>query len=149
MTAWERFVHEVQRKNNLARKARVAEELAVMRPLVVARLPEHVELDVKVSEWSTIRVKNCAYSVPSRLRHEWVRVHLHEDRLDIHYAGKSELVVHRLRGDNRHLIDYRHVILVARAEAGRVRAVRLPRGDVPDGDVSAAATTRSNHRIEA
>jgi hypothetical protein len=108
--AWERFVEEVVQKANRTREKRLAEELAVMRPLVVARLPEYVELDVKVSEWSTIRVKNCAYSVPSRLKHERVHVHLYEDRLDIQYAGKSQLVVPRLRGDSRHLINYRHVI---------------------------------------
>jgi hypothetical protein len=107
---WERFVQDVQRKKNLARGPRLAEERSVMRPLVVARLPEFIELDVRVSEWSTIRVKNCAYSVPSRLKREWVRVHLYEDRPDVQYANISQLIVPRLRGDKHHLINYRHVI---------------------------------------
>jgi hypothetical protein len=108
--AWERFVQDIQRKNNAARATRVAEELAVMRPLVVSRLPEFTEEEVRVSEWSTIRVKNCAYSVPSRLKREWVRVHVYEDRLDVLYAGQSQLVVPRLRGKNQHCINYRHII---------------------------------------
>jgi len=35
-----------------------------MRELCVAKLPEYTEEDVCVSEWSTVRVKHCAYSVP-------------------------------------------------------------------------------------
>lgn len=30
-------------------------------------LPEYVAEEVRVSDWSTVRVKQCAYSVPSRL----------------------------------------------------------------------------------
>ncbi|MBA2684590.1 MAG: transposase family protein [Gemmatimonadaceae bacterium] len=108
--AWELFVQTLQRKANLARGVRVAEELAVMRPLDVSKLPEFTELSVPVSEWCTIRVKNCSYSVPSRLIGETVCVRLYEDHLDVHYAGKSQHIFPRLRGDNRHCINYRHVI---------------------------------------
>ena len=108
--AWEQFVQANQRKSNNGRSTRVTEELATMRVLDVAKLPEFVELDVGVSEWSTFRVKSCAYSVPSRLIGERVVVRLYEDRLDVRYAGKSELTVDRLRGTNRHAINYRHMI---------------------------------------
>lgn len=107
--AWEAFVHDVLRKANRARGARVDEELKLMRPLDVKRLPEFSEQKFRVSDWSTIRVKQRAYSVPSRLIGEWLRVHIYEDRIEAYYADKIELCCERIR-DRYHRIDYRHVI---------------------------------------
>jgi hypothetical protein len=100
----------VLRKANAARGPRVAEELGVMRELDVARLPEYVEDEAQVSEWSTIRIKHCAYSVPSRLIGEWVKVRIYEDRIEVRYADQLDLACERLLGRNQHRIDYRHVI---------------------------------------
>jgi transposase InsO family protein len=108
--AWQAFIDDVVRKGNRAQGRRVAEDLAAMRELDVDKLPEFVEDNVLVSEWSTVRVKHCAYSVPSRLIGEWVKVRIFEDRIEVRYAGKTELECERLRGRNLHRIDYRHVI---------------------------------------
>jgi hypothetical protein len=108
--AWESFVQEVLRKANGVRGHRVAEDLAAMRPLDVSRLPEFTEEHLCVSEWSTIRVKHCAYSVPSRLMGETLRVRIYEDRIEADYAGTLQLRCERLRGRNLRRIDYRHVI---------------------------------------
>ena len=108
--AWQGFVDEVARKGNRAQGRRVAEDLAAMRELDVDKLPEFVEQDVLVSEWSTVRVKHCSYSVPSRLIGEWVKVRIFEDRIVVRYAGKNELDCERLRGRHQRRIDYRHVI---------------------------------------
>jgi hypothetical protein len=108
--AWQAFVDEVVRKSNRGRGHRVDEDLAAMRELDVAKLPEFDELDVCVSEWSTVRVKFCAYSVPSRLMGEWVKVRLFESQLEVWYRDKRELACERLRGRHHHRIDYRHVI---------------------------------------
>ena len=81
-----------------------------MRPLDVSRLPDFTEEHIRVSEWSTIRVKHCAYSVPSRLMRETLRVRIYEDRIEADYGGKVELRCERLRGRNLRRIDYRHVI---------------------------------------
>lgn len=106
---YERFIAGVVRKANAARGPRVAEDIEAMRPLVVDRLPEYSEVVVPVASTSTIRVKSCAYSVPSRLIGERVRVRLFEHRIEVYYADKLELVCDRLRGKNAR-IDYRHVI---------------------------------------
>lgn len=110
VAAWESFVQEVLRKANSVRGHRVVEDLAAMRPLDVSRLPEFTEEHICVSEWSTIRVKHCAYSVPSRLMGETLRVRIYEDRIEADYAGTLELRCERLRGRNLRRIDYRHVI---------------------------------------
>ena len=108
--AWQSFVHDVLRKANGARGARVQEELATLRPLTATRLPEFVEQDVRVNAGSTIRVHCCAYSVPSRLIGEVVHVRQYEDRIEVRFAEELQLACERLRGDKRHRIDYRHVI---------------------------------------
>jgi transposase InsO family protein len=108
--AWQDFIDGVQRKANAHRGRRVAEDLAAMRELCVRKLPEYVEEDVWVSEWSTVRVKHCAYSVPSRLMGEQVRVRIFEDKIEVRYADELQLTCERLLGRNRHRIDYRHVI---------------------------------------
>jgi hypothetical protein len=107
---YQAFVDQVLRKANAQRGPRVADELAVMRELAVDKLPEFTEEDVKVSDWSTIRLRNCAYSVPSRLIGAWVRVRLYEERIEVYFASALQLACERLRGRNLHRIDYRHVI---------------------------------------
>ncbi|HMG20296.1 MAG TPA: IS21 family transposase [Kofleriaceae bacterium] len=107
---WQEFIDWVARKANANRGKRVAEDLAAMRELPVAKLPEYVEEDVCVSEWSTVRVKHCAYSVPSRLMRKWVRVRIFEDKIEVRFAQVLELACERLVGRNLCRIDYRHVI---------------------------------------
>lgn len=108
--AWQDFIDGVLRKANAHRGRRVGEDLAAMRELSVRKLPEYVEEDVRVSDWSTVRVKHCAYSVPSRLIGEWVRVQIFEDKIEVRYADELQLACERLLGRNRRRIDYRHVI---------------------------------------
>jgi hypothetical protein len=107
---YEAYLQNVLMKANALRCKRVAEELAVMRPLLVKCLPEYTEEDVKVSCWSTIRVKHNSYSVPSRLKDELVKVRLYEDRLEVYFKGTHQLTVERQLGRHGHRIDYRHVI---------------------------------------
>jgi hypothetical protein len=110
VAAWQSFVDEVARKANKNRGRRVGEELAAMRELVVTKLPEYVVEDVIVSDWSTIRIKQCAYSVPSRLIDSWVRVWIFEDKIEVYFADELQLCCERLRGRGLRRIDYRHVI---------------------------------------
>jgi len=108
--AYEGWVHACIEAANRLRAARVAEELAVMRALPAARLPEWVEQDVRVTAWSTIRVKHNAYSVPSRLAREVVRVRIFDERLEVFFGGAPQLTVARLPGRHGHRINYRHII---------------------------------------
>lgn len=108
--AWQVFVDGVVRKVNSTRSTRVAEDLAAMRELNVSKLPEYTEEKIRVSEWSTVRVRHNAYSVPSRLIGEWVRVRVYEDRIEVRFADEIQLECERLRGRNGHRIDYRHII---------------------------------------
>jgi hypothetical protein len=107
--SWQQFIDDVIRKSNATKGARVRIELDVMREVDVKKLPEYVEERVIVSEHSTIRVKHCAYSVPSRLIHEELRVRVYEDRIEVYYGESLQLACERLHGKAKR-IDYRHVI---------------------------------------
>lgn len=106
---WQRFVDENVNKRNARRGPRVAEELSVMRTLSVTKLPEYVEEKIRVTERGTIRVRQCAYSVPSRLVGERLTVRIYEHRIEVYYAGIRELACERVRNGCAR-IDYRHII---------------------------------------
>lgn len=108
--AYECWLWEKLDAANRLRDGKLAEELVVMRPLMVSRLPEYREESAVVTSWSTVRVRRNTYSVPSRLIGETVRVHVFEQRLEIYHGGVLQLEVQRLRGTGGHRINYRHVI---------------------------------------
>jgi hypothetical protein len=110
VAAYEKWVQEVLEQANRLRAKKVSEELEAMRPLQVLRLPEWSEQEVRVSPWSTIRIKRNTYSVPSRLKGERVRVRIYDDRLEVYYGGRQQLSVERLQGEGGHRINYRHII---------------------------------------
>lgn len=104
------FLEYVLNRANDRRRKRLAEELAVMRILEVPLLPGYVEEDVTVSRWSTIQTDRRAYSVPSRLIGETVRVRRHEEQVEVYLSGIKQLVMPRLTGDKKHAINYRDII---------------------------------------
>ncbi len=110
VSAYERWMQQVLEKANRLRTKRLKEELAVMRPLRAKRLPEFSEERVRVTLYSTVRVRFNTYSVPSRLKGEKILVRLYDDRLEIYHDGSFQFTVERLLGINYSRIDYRHVI---------------------------------------
>lgn len=108
--SYESWVGGVLEAANGTRREKIAEELGVMRPLCVERLAEYREVEVRVSSWSTINVKRNAYSVPSRLIGEKVRVRIYDDRLEVLHGGVAQLTMDRLHGEGGHRINYRHII---------------------------------------
>ena len=108
--AYMAFVHDILRKTNSKRGARLAEERALLEPLPASWYPEYTEEAPWVTPWSTVRVRHNTYSVPSRLIGERVRVRVYDERLEVWYAGKLDLTIPRLLGRNGHQIDYRHIV---------------------------------------
>lgn len=104
------FLQGVMERGNGLRRHRLAEELSVMRVLDVRALPECSEEQVRVNKWGTIRVERNNYSVPTRLRDQWVQVKIYEDRIEVFYRGVKQVSAERLMGEGKHRINYRHVI---------------------------------------
>ena len=112
------FLHKLFARLNRGRRERFQEEQRVLRNLPERRLESCTRLEVGVGRASTIRVSNNTYSVASRLIGETLQVQLFADHLDLYYAQKRVDTVPRLRGKNRHLINYRHVIDQLRRKPG-------------------------------
>jgi hypothetical protein len=95
---------------NSTRKARLAEELAVLSNLPSQRLESCKRLKVKVRGSSTIRVQHNVYSLCSQLIGEAVEARLYAERIEVWYAQRCVEVLPRLRGEGKHHIQYRHII---------------------------------------
>lgn len=94
---------------NALRLIKTAEETAVLRALPASRFPQTAEVTVRVSCYSTARVKNCAYSVPSRLIGALVQARVSEAEISFHFLGEA-LAVYPRSHTQTPRIDYRHVI---------------------------------------
>ncbi len=110
LEAYQAWLSQVLVKANGLRETKLQEELAVMEPLTASRVPAFTTERVRVTTWSTIRVKKNTYSVPSRLIGEEVVVRVYEDRIEVRYRGVLQLTTERLLGRNGHRVDYRHII---------------------------------------
>lgn len=104
------FLEDVVHRANGPRRERLLEELEVMKPLTASLLPAYVQERVRVSRYSTIQCERRAYSVPSRLIGEEVQVRRFVDKVEVYYAGKPQLTMPRITGEQSHAINYRHII---------------------------------------
>jgi hypothetical protein len=105
------FVGVIRDKLNEGKPtARLAEEKERLLPLPSTRLPEHTTYTAIVRPWSTIHFAKRVYSVPSRLMGCEVEVRQYPDIVEVWYRGKRTETMPRLRGEQYHRIDYRHVI---------------------------------------
>jgi len=81
-----------------------------LRPLPDRRLENSTRVDLEVGPSSTIRLRHNTYSVDSRLIGETVDARLFSERIEVWYAQKKVDEFPRLRGENGHRVNYRHVI---------------------------------------
>jgi hypothetical protein len=106
---WE-LVQTVQGQRDAGRAAKVSVEMARLRPLPAERLEALDRERVRVRRGSTIRVKHNSYSVPSRLIGEELEARISMEEIEVWYAEQLVQRMPRLRGQDKHWIDYRHII---------------------------------------
>ena len=105
------FLRELVDQLNSGRRKRFEEELKKLGRLPMKRLEACNRLDhVKVRGSSTIRVNHNTYSVNSRLIGEHVNIRLYVEHLEVWYGQKKVETIPRLLGEEKHYINYRHVI---------------------------------------
>jgi hypothetical protein len=122
---YEAFLFGVMAKRNRGRQTRLAEEIAVMKPVTATPLATSIEQTVRVSRSSLIQVLRHTYSVPTSLIGKAVTVHIQEWTIDIYYAGTWVERLPRLIGEQRHHINYRHVIASLLRKPGGFRRYRF------------------------
>jgi transposase InsO family protein len=109
--AYDTFLQEVVAYGrNRPAAGRVAEERTTLRALPSAAIPSHTSYYPVVRRWSTIRVSHRTYSVPAQLIGHTVEARVHPDVVEVRYRDQIVQTMPRLRKEDAHAIDYRHVI---------------------------------------
>lgn len=108
--AYQQFLQELVAARNVGRRKRLDEELPQLRRLPERRRESCKRLAVRVDTGSLIHVDRNAYSVPSRLVGEKVEVRLYVEHIEVWYAQQEVERFPRLRGRNKHAVNYRHII---------------------------------------
>ena len=108
--SYKEFLQSLVDSRNTSRGKRASEDLAALRSLRSERLESLRKERVRVRSGSLVQVGRNTYSVHSRLIGEQVEARIHMDRIEIWYAQKCVDQFPRLRGRDKHLINYRHII---------------------------------------
>lgn len=104
------FLEKLFSQLNTGRRDRLKEELKQLKRLPDTLYDSCKRLSVKVRPSSTIRVANNVYSVDSRLIGETVRIRQYAEYLEVWYGQRCVEKIPRLRGEEKHHIQYRHII---------------------------------------
>ena len=107
---YERFLQKIIDRMNQNCHKRFAEEIEVLKSLPNLRYDDYETRDCKVGRGGTFRLLHNTYSAHSRLAGEKVKVRVFADKLEIWYAQRHIETLPRLRGENGHCINYRHII---------------------------------------
>jgi hypothetical protein len=111
VAAYDAFVQEVVAYwRNRPAAARLAEERSALRALPLAAIPSYTIYHPVVRRWSTIRVAHRTYSVPAQLMGHTVEARVHANVVEVRYRDQVVQTMPRLRKEDEHRIDYRHVI---------------------------------------
>ena len=107
------FIDKIIERINKKNKDLIEEEKKYLSILPKYKAQDFTILYSRVSLNSVIKVKKIAYSVPSRLIGQTVKIHLFDDHLEIFYKNKRTYSLDRKyynKDDKNALIDYRHLI---------------------------------------
>jgi hypothetical protein len=111
VAAYDAFVQEVVAYwRNRPGAARLAEERSALHALPAAAIPSYTTYYPVVRRWSTIRVGHRTYSVPAQLMGHTVEARVHANVVEVRYRNQLVQTMSRLRKEDEHRIDYRHVI---------------------------------------
>jgi hypothetical protein len=107
---YEQFLAKLFKQLNAGRSKRFLEEQAVLRQLPKNRIEACKKSTMRVGPSSTIRVNHNVHSVDSRLIGERIEARLFMEHLEIWYGQNKVDTLPRLRGEDKHRINYRHII---------------------------------------
>jgi hypothetical protein len=104
------FLDKLFSQLNAGRRERFHEELKHLRRLPDTRYDSCKRFPAKVGPSSTVRVAHNVYSVNSRLIGETVQIRLYAEHFEMWYGQRCMEKIPRLRGEEKHHIQYRHII---------------------------------------
>lgn len=106
------FIRNLVTRQNCRIQKEYLEEVAELKDLPERKTTDFTEIRVKVTNSSTILVKDVIYSVPSRLIGMTLKIHLYDSRLECFIGGESVFSLERKRRGRERIyqIDYRHLV---------------------------------------
>ena len=107
---YDTFINNIFVKVNSERNEKLVEEKNHLKPLPKSVLDIRSRFKVRVNNYSTTRVQNNTYSVNSSFIGENVIVYLSTNTLEVWYTQKLIDTIPRLKGTDKHRINYRHII---------------------------------------
>ena len=78
------FVREMVARRNRLVEGQLEQEMACLRPLPPAPVPEYVNYQARVRKWSTVQVAKRTYTVPPRLIGQEVQIRLYADWVEVY-----------------------------------------------------------------
>jgi hypothetical protein len=106
---YESFIRRILDQRNKQRKARLVEEMAVLKDLPERDWNDPIEQRTTVTAWSTVTVDRAVYSVPARLIGVRLRALIYPDTVRMFLGPTLVLEMARQEPGGRR-IKYRHVI---------------------------------------
>jgi hypothetical protein len=107
---YEKFLQKIIGRMNANCHKRFAKEIEALKELPNLRYDDYETRECKVGRGGTFRLLHNTYSTHSRLVGEKIKVRVYADDLQIWYAQRHIETLPRLRGENGHCINYRHII---------------------------------------
>lgn len=107
---YEAFVQDIIDGRNQARQQRVMEEMLLLKELPQRKYFAPDITMVRVSSASTVTLKGCVYSVPSRLINYQLKACIYPSMIVLYYGRKQVQQMKRTPSKDAHVIDYRHII---------------------------------------
>jgi hypothetical protein len=146
IAVYEAFLYGILDKRNAMRQTKLAEELAVMKPLTAKPWPQMRELIVRVGQNGILRVGSNGYSVPSGLKGKRATVRIYEWHIEVWYANQHLETLPRVPGAHHYQINYRHIIDSLLRKPGGFRNYRY-REDLFPQDVFRRAWEALNEQL--
>ncbi len=125
------FVRQMVERRNRLVEGKLEQEMACLRSLPPAPVPEYANYQSKVRRWCTIQVAGHGYSVPfrligSRLIGKEVQIRLYADWVEVYYKGHLVEGMGRVHGEGEVNANYRHVIGSLVRKPGAFARYRFP-----------------------
>ena len=111
--AYETWLHAILLQSNHRNSKNLAIEKAALQPLPRHKTVDYEVSSTKISGLSIMVVKNMTYSVPSRLTHHTLTLHIYQQVIEAYLGCHCVLSVkrqYRPSYGSRYVIDYRHII---------------------------------------
>jgi len=105
------FVSTLIASRNSGRTDRFEEELKLLKPLPNKKYYAPIIIEVKVSQFSTVRILKVSYSVPSRLISYTLRAYIYQGEIKLYYGQTLVQTMPQIKDDKKEAsINYRHII---------------------------------------